>query len=163
MYHKKIEYTITKLLSITAMFLCAINFSYAQIENMQEGIFDKNAIYGSIGSAGLYFSATSYYERIITQNDKISSFVKAGYGGYSTWGGGAQYVIAQYGILTGSKKHHLEIGAGAGYFINEGPDLVDIPIAATIGWRIQSPRSNFIFRMGASLPEAIYIGIGFSF
>ena len=137
---------MTKILFIATIFWYSINYSYGQKENPQEKIFNKNAIYGSIGSGGLYFSATGYYERIITQNDKISSFVKAG-----------------YGILTGSKKHHLEIGAGAGYFINNGPDLVDIPITATIGWRIQNPRSNFIFRMGASLPEALYIGIGFSF
>ena len=154
---------MTKILFIATIFWCSINYSYGQKENPQEKIFNKNTIYGSIGSGGLYFSATGYYERIITQNDKISSFVKAGYGGYSTWGGGAQYVIAQYGILTGSKKHHLEIGAGPGYFINNGPDLVDIPISATIGWRIQNPSSNFIFRTGASLPEALYVGIGFSF
>ena len=59
-----------RILFIATIFWCSINYSYGQKENPQEKIVNKNAIYGSIGSGGLYFSATGYYERIITQNDK---------------------------------------------------------------------------------------------
>ena len=99
---------------------------------------------------------------MITQNSKISSFVKIGTGGYALWGIGGQYILAQYGILIGAKKHHLELGAGPNYFISG--DLVgELPFTTTLGWRIQKSGGNFIFRMGASLPEAVYIGLGVSF
>ena len=64
--------------------------------------------------------------------------------------------------LSGANKHHLELGAGPRYVINGGLQGY-LPFAATIGWRIQEPGGNFIFRMGVSWPEAVYIGLGFSF
>ena len=157
-----IKSTKTNLLIITTILLCAISSVYGQKENTQEVRFNKNAIYGNVGIGGLYFTATGYYERIITQKSKISTFVKVGAGGYEAWGVGGQYILAQYGILTGVKKHHLEIGAGPHYYLN-GDLQGDFPFSATIGWRVQKPGGKFIFRMGASWPEAIYVGLGVSF
>lgn len=157
-----IKRTKTNLLILTTILLCLINSVYGQNENIKEIGFNKNAIYGNVGIGGLYLTATGYYERIITQNNKISSFIKAGVGGYALWGVGGQFILAQFGILTGIKKHHLELGAGPNYFIN-GDLQGDLPFTATIGWRIQKPGGKSIFRMGASWPEAIYIGIGISF
>jgi len=139
-------------------FICTIKYCKAQ-----EASFNKNAIYGSVGSAGLYFSATAYYERIIKQkmwNKNISSFVRVGYGSEVHYGGEGTYILTQYGILTGAKTHHLEAAVGPNYFISGN---IDIPVSATLGWRIQKPESNFIFRMGIAVPEAIYLGLGFSF
>jgi uncharacterized protein (UPF0264 family) len=65
--------------------------------------------------------------------------------------------------LTGVKKHHLEIGAGPAYFISGDLKKGEQPITATIGWRNQKPGDNFMFRMGASWPEALYISLGVSF
>lgn len=142
--------------------LSSNGFVYGQKESINDVGFNKNAIYGNVGIGGLYFTATGYYERMITQNSKISSFIKVGAGGYSSWGDGGQYILAQYGILTGAKKHHLELGAGPNYFMN-GDIKGKLPFTATIGWRVQKPGGKFIFRMGVSFPEAFYIGLGGSF
>jgi hypothetical protein len=147
--------TITTLLSSTSIV-------YSQKESIKDTGFYKNAIYGNVGIGGLYFTATGYYERMMTQNSKVLSFVKVGFGGYSTWGDEGNYILGQFGVLSGANKHHLELGAGPRYVINGGLQGY-LPFAATIGWRIQEPGGNFIFRMGVSWPEAVYIGLGFSF
>lgn len=144
--------------------MLAIFFISMKKVSAQETVFNKNAVYASVGSAGLYFSATVYYERMIKQkmwNKNISSFVKVGYGTEAHYGGESTYIFGQYGILTGIKKHHLEISAGPNFFMS-GDDS-DIPVAATVGWRIQKPGGNFIFRMGVAIPEAAYISVGFTF
>jgi hypothetical protein len=151
---------------IIAFLLGSIKHGMAQGLMLQEIKFNNNAIYGNVGIGGLYFTATGYYERIITQNSKISSFVKVGFGAEDHWPageGGGMYLLAQYGLLTGAKTHHLEIGLGPSYFISGDFKGASPPISGTVGWRIQKPRGNFIFRMGASWPEAVYLGLGFSF
>ena len=144
----------------------SINLIYAQEAKSQEVEFNNNAIYGNVGYGGLYVTATGYFERMIKQkmwNRNISSFVRVGFGAEAHWEGGGMYVLAQYGLLTGAKTHHLEIGLGPSYFIS-GDLKGDVPpISGTVGWRIQKPGRNFIFRMGASWPEAVYLGLGFSF
>ena len=147
--------TITILLSSTSIV-------YSQKESIKDAGFYKNAIYGNVGIGGLYLTATGYYERMMTQNSKFLSFVKVGFGGYSTWGDEGNYILGQFGVLSGANKHHLELGAGPRYDINRGMQGY-LPFAATIGWRIQEPGGNFIFRMGVAWPEAVYIGLGFSF
>ncbi len=154
--------TNTMVLTIVTLVLCSNHFVYGQKENTQKIGFYKNAIYGSIGTTGFFASATSYYERMIAKRGKISSFVKVGAGTYETWGGNGTYVLAQYGILTGVKKHHLELGVGPTYFI-KGNVHEGLSGTATIGWRVQKPGESFMFRMGVSFPESIYIGIGISF
>lgn len=153
--HEKIRSLITLLLLFSA------SYSYAQEENAQGAGLNKNAIYGSVGIAGLYFTATGYYERILTQGGGISSFLRAGVGGYATWGDGGEYVLGQLGILTGRKAHHFEAGAGV-YAALSGDLQGTLPLTASLGYRIQKPGGNFIFRTGASWPEAVYVGIGFA-
>ena len=152
----------TDLLITISILLLSSGIVYSQKESIKDVGFNKNAIYGNVGIGGLVVTATGYYERMITQNSKISSFVKVGVGGYALAGDGGQYILAQYGILTGAKKHHLELGAGPNYFIN-GDLQGGLPFTLTLGWRIQNPGGKFIFRMGGSLPEMVYIGLGFSF
>jgi hypothetical protein len=149
---------------VIAILLCSVNFLFAQEEKSLENTLNKNAIYANAGTAGLYFTATAYYERILTQKRKIATFTKIGVGGYDTFEGDrGQYILAQYGLLTGAKKrHHLEVGAGPAYFIVENEDG-EVLFNATVGWRIQKPGGNFIFRTGLSFPEALYLGLGFSF
>ncbi|PZE17691.1 hypothetical protein DNU06_07630 [Putridiphycobacter roseus] len=128
--------------------------------------FNKNALSTNIGIGGLYFTATGYYERLLQQNKwqkNISSFVKFGYGAEAHWGGGGMYMLAQYGIFTGAKIHHLEISTGPNFFISGDLKGDFAPWSAALGWRVQKPGGNFIFRMGAAWPEAIYTGLGVSF
>jgi len=151
---------------IIVFFFCSINFVFGQQETPQGVSLNKNAIYANVGTAGLYFTATGYYERMITQSRKIATFAKIGIGGYGTIDeDSGEYILAQYGLLTGAKKkHHLEIGAGPAYSINDDDGVEgELLFTATVGWRIQKPGKNFMFRMGASFPEALYVGLGYSF
>jgi hypothetical protein len=155
--------SVKTILFITiTLLLASSSIVYGQKESIKDVGFYKNAIHGNVGIGGLYLTATGYYERMITQNSKVLSFVKVGFGGYSTWGDEGNYILGQFGILLGANKHHLELGAGPRYVINGGIQGY-LPFTATIGWRIQKPGGKFIFRMGVSWPEAVYIGLGFSF
>jgi len=156
-----VQNTKTMALIMVTVLLWSIKSVYGQKGKNGEIGFHKNAIYGSVGTTGFFGSATGYYERMISQRGKISSFIKVGAGTYESWGGSGSYILGQYGILTGVKKHHLELGAGPSYFTSGGPDA--LPLSATVGWRVQKPGGNFMFRMGFSYPESIYIGIGISF
>jgi len=153
-----------RIVVITLIILCSINYGYSQNEKPNDDLLNKNAIYGNIGTWGLYFTATGYYERMLKQhmwNKNISSFVKIGYGAEAHWVGEGIYLLAQYGLLTGAKTHHLEIGLGPIFYKG---DLKGIPpLSGNVGWRIQKPGGNFIFRMGVAWPEAFYLGLGFSF
>lgn len=154
-----VQHIKTIVLIVATISLSSIHPVYGQKKQVD---FHKNAVYGSVGTTVFYASATGYYERMVSQRGKISSLVKVGAGTYETLGGSGIYILGQYGILTGVKKHHLELGAGPAYFIKE--DLREgLFYTATIGWRIQKPGGKFIFRMGVSVPESIYIGIGISF
>ena len=157
----KISMKTILLITITIL-LSSTSIVYSQKESIKDAGFYKNAIYGNVGICGLYLTATGYYERMMTQNSKFLSFVKVGFGGYSTWGDEGNYILGQFGVLSGANKHQLELGAGPRYVINRGMQGY-LPFAATIGWRIQEPGGNFIFRMGVAWPEAVYIGFGFSF
>ena len=152
----------TILLITITILLSSTRIVYSQKKSIKDAGFYKNAIYGNVGIGGLYLTATGYYERMMTQNSKFLSFVKVGFGGYSTWGDEGNYILGQFGVLSGANKHHLELGAGPRYVINRGMQGY-LPFAATIGWRIQESGGNFIFRMGVAWPEAVYIGFGFSF
>ncbi len=143
--------------------LSAINFVYGQEDNNQKVKLYKNALYSNVGIGPIYFTGTGYYERMLTQKNKISTFVKIGIGGYSIWGTGGQYLLAQYGIITGAKRHHFELGAGPAYFLSGDLKEGEPPITATIGLRNQKPGGKFMFRMGISWPEALYFGLGVSF
>ncbi|MBN3582162.1 hypothetical protein JYB64_07165 [Algoriphagus aestuarii] len=146
--------------------ICLIPSLQAQSAPEQDPVqLYKNGLYGSLGFAGIYASATSNYERMVTQHfDKgiTATFVKVGIGVYGVWGGSGSYYYAQYGFLTGKRASHLEISAGPNFGFNED-GAESPPIAATIGYRHQKPERHFILRTGLALPESIYLGIGWSF
>ncbi len=155
-------------LTFISLFLLFLNNNaYSQdIKGQADAELNKNAVYGNIGSAVLYWTTTGYYERLIKQNmggnSNISSFAKIGFGGYATWGIGGNFLLAQIGLLTGAKRHHFEISAGPNSYLNG--DLKGFRFySALMGYRIQKPGGNFIFRTGIGLPEALYLGLGVSF
>ena len=157
---------INKLLLILSIFLYSINYALAQDVKIIESNQHKNRIYGSLGSVGIYGTATVYYERILKQNvfnQNISSFAKVGFGGEGHWGGGGAYVLAQYGLITGTKKHHFELGAGPNFFIIGDFEKTPIPLSGFMGWRFQKLDNQFFCRAGVGWPEAIYFSFGVSF
>ena len=157
--------TIFSLKGLVFILLLVSNTISAQTEkpNSIETKMFNNAIYGNVGFGGLYFSATAYYERMFQRNaqkSKISTFVKAGYGGAAYWEGESTYILGQFGILTGVRKNHLEVSAGLVKFLD---DYFSSPLSGSIGYRFQKPGGHFIFRTGVGWPEALYVGLGVSF
>lgn len=145
------------------LFLNLITIS-AQIENEQNALLKKNSIYGGLGYAVVYGTYSGFYERILKQNNRLSSFIKVGYGAYALAGSAepGKFVLAQYGIMMGRNKHHLELGAGPNWYLN-GELQSKIPFSATIGWRLQEPEGFTVLRAGISWPESIYFGFGVAF
>jgi len=158
--------TIFSIKGFAFILLLISNTISAQTEkqNSTENKMFSNAIYGSVGFGGLWFTATGYYERMFqgnAQKSKIKTFVKAGYGGAAYWEGESAYILGQFGILTGVKSHHLEVSAGLVKELDQ--HNVIFPVSGSIGYRIQKPKGHFIFRTGVGYPEALYIGLGVSF
>jgi len=155
---------LRKLTFLACLILACLSYSVSlQAQGNEINGFRKNSIYGSVGFAGLYGTATANYERIVNQSpDKLlsASFLKVGYGGYVAYADEGAFIYLQYGILLGKKSSHLELSAG-GHYIFDGS--MDSPLAATAGYRLQKPGSRFMFRTGIAYPESFYIGIGFSF
>lgn len=146
------------------MLLLSGQISIAQ-ENIppQYDAFRKNTFHGGLGFGGLIVTATLNYERMVTQHldKKVSAtFVKVGFGTYGSIDGSGQYLIPQYGFLTGSKANHLEVSVGPNFTLNG--DL-NLPVSANVGYRRQKPGKPFLIRTGVALPEAIYFGMGLSF
>lgn len=163
MKNKKTIFSIKGLAIILLLISNTIAAQNAKSDLKESKMFN-NAIYGSVGIGGLYFTATAYYERMFQRNvqkSKIATFVKLGYGGAAYWGGESPYVLGQFGILTGVRKHHMEVSAG----LVHSPDdsYVSSPLSGSIGYRFQKPDGHFIFRTGVGWPEALYVGLGVSF
>jgi hypothetical protein len=145
----------------------------------------KNAIYGNIGFVPVWGVINGAYERRIlkTGNALLNSlWAKVGGGYWLQVSSGGPHILAGVTALSGTGKNHLEVSLGfvslynysdykkdlASYQIlgNVEPsksDFVDNYVAGGIGYRFQNPENGFIFRTGVSFPEAIYIGLGFSF
>lgn len=144
---------------ISTLILYSISPMYAQHER-----FNKNALYGSFG-VSKFFTVTAFYERILTQKKGPSTFLKVGNGTYGGYAESGKYILLHYGILTGIKKHHLEISAGVNHFYSEKDNRSqsNTPFSGTIGWRLQKPGKHFVLRSGISWPEGLYFGLGRSF
>jgi hypothetical protein len=162
--------TILSIKGLVVILLFVSNTVAAQSEkpNLIENKMFNNAIYGSVGYGLVYVDATVYYERMFNRNaqESISTFVKVGYGvigvgvpGFE--GGPGNYILGQFGILTGVRKHHLEVSAGLTKYY--GDVDISIPWSVSIGYRFQKPGGNFIFRTGVGWIEGIYAGLGTSF
>lgn len=129
----------------------------------------NNAIYGSVGISleilgDAWFTGNVYYERMFQRNlqkSTTSTFLKVGLGNMAYWEGSSSYVMAQFGLLTGPEKHHLEVSAGLVKSLDKNYNI--FPLSGSIGYRMQKPNSHFIFRTGVGWPEALYIGLGTSF
>lgn len=164
----KMRINLITLKGLAVIFVMISNTIAAQNQESVESKMFNNAIYGSIGISmemlgESWFTANAYYERMFQKNEKksnISTFVKVGIGSMVYWEDASSYILGQYGILTGVKKHHLEASAG---FVKSLDEYYIFPLSGSIGYRIQKPNGHFIFRTGVGWPEALYFGLGVSF
>jgi hypothetical protein len=164
----KTNLKLLKRLSVVLVLISStVTAQTVKPDSIESKMFN-NAIYGSIGISleligESWFTGTAYYERMFQKNahkSNISTFVKVGYGGMVYWEGSDSYILGQYGIITGVKKHHLEASAG---FVKLLDEYDIFPLSGSIGYRFQKPKGHFIFRTGVGWPEALYFGLGVSF
>lgn len=157
-----------KTLAVMLLIFSFITNGYAQKESSTQTELNNNSIHINAGYLVLYATLNVNYERIIKQhmwNTNVSSFARVGVGIFEAWGTNGGYSMAQLGILTGESKHHLELSAGLSLDVPRfgyGDEPLGHPFAANIGWRIQKPSENGIFRLGIGL-EGVYCGLGFAF
>ncbi|MBT6236682.1 MAG: hypothetical protein HOI49_11410 [Bacteroidetes bacterium] len=144
------------------------NSGYSQNNNPSESKLDKNAIYISAGTSILWHGASITYERTHKEklfNKNISSFAKLGTGYYLMWdcepNYGGRWVFSNYGWLIGKRAHHFEVSTGMTYVFSG--DLKGLLPSGVIGYRYKKPEGQLIFRANASFPEALNLGVGFTF
>lgn len=150
------------ILALVFLMICFLSISQERQKEVIVKNYYPNAIYGSVGVGGLYFTATGFYERTLSYNGNLRTFAKVGVGGYALWGIGGIYGMGHLGLLTGPNNNHLELSAGYNRFFT-GDLQGDYPLSGTLGYRFQKPEGLLIFRTGISFPEAVYLGLGFSF
>ena len=137
----------------------------------------KNVIYVHGGFMGLWFTASSSYERqLFARHKRFSSYyyLRASGGAYATWGQDGPYGSLSLQAMYGKKKSHLELGLGFGGLYDKPGykysdktsskiDYIDWIPAATIGYRYQKPGGGFVFRTGMAFPESAYLSFGYAF
>ena len=165
---------IIKIICCTLFVLLSVRV-YPQDQN-----FDRNAIYGSLGSLLVFNTATIYYERTLTDVDlnwvkekrnqtvtkqtRLATFARIGYGGsYSIMDDKGKHVMTQLGFLVGTRSSFLEGTAGVAYNTNWFFGGTNILPTWNVGYRLQRHESPLIFRVGVGFPEMVNLGIGVSF
>lgn len=153
-------------------------------ETVQPGL-KKNAIYGTVGTVGIYGAAEGNYERMIAETGKgflKSYWARVGYGGYYSWEDSGSLFVIGLTALTGARKSHMEFNVGftstydrdsyeigvSNSSIGGDPkpaksEFRDYSPAGSIGYRFQKPGGSFIFRTGFGFPESLYVSLGFCF
>ncbi|MEL7001474.1 MAG: hypothetical protein AAFN93_01935 [Bacteroidota bacterium] len=162
--------------------LIAVNLSSALCQTREY----KNAIYGNLGFLPVSFGiSTINAERYlfgfgIKQKIKGSVSIRLGYGSWGDWGGEGKAYLGSFHFLSGHKKHHLEFGLGLVNFQEDIYDPIEIvnpdgtidfvfnekstnnsSMGINAGYRYTS--KYFLFRVGASWPETLYLGLGVTF
>jgi hypothetical protein len=128
--------------------------------------YRKNTLYGT---AGLFIMAgalgLSYERLLVAHPDRFvtSTWLKAQGGLFSFWEGKGPFWTVSVQALSGKQNHHLELGAGFGAIhYDQWQSLQLVPVMAA-GYRYQKPNGGFLFRAGLSVPELLFISLGFSF
>ncbi|OFY61463.1 MAG: hypothetical protein A2Y71_06395 [Bacteroidetes bacterium RBG_13_42_15] len=133
---------------------------------------NKNAIYGTLGLGPIYGTLIGNYEHSVYQpDDRFFSSIRAriGVGPWILWESGGIHYIATVQALSGKRKGHLEIGAGAVLIQNFTYNFSSVYSsklwpAGNLGYRYQKlENSGGVFRIGIGFPETLYLSLGFCF
>jgi len=102
--------------------LCALILYYGSVFSQSNdfkkngSLTGKNIIHFSLAPDIAYNAAAIYYDRVISQNDRLATFVRVGFGGWHTLlVDGGTNVIGQGGIILGSNNKRFEASAGVAY------------------------------------------------
>ncbi len=159
----KLQKLITILLFITL--LIQIQTITAQSEMVKS--YNKNVIHGSLG---LFLTANTFYDRILSNYNsetKFAVFSRVGYSLYAipSMNGSSigNMLSLQGGFFTGKKFSHFETTLGMLYQNSFDDDYSAFRPALSIGYRGHKPGGKFMFRIGVGFPELMYTGVGYSF
>lgn len=138
---------------------------HAQQDSMKvsEKLYPKNVIHGSVGTLLIGFTASVFYDRILSESEngsKFSTFMRLGYQENIFLFTQGRAFTLEGGMLTGRNFGHFEAALGISYLQN-GVDF--FRPAFSVGYRGQQPNGNFMFRTGLGFPELAYFGIGLAF
>ena len=182
---------LISIFKVTTIFLFLITsvpvIAQFQADNLKEDTVVKNynhVIYGN--GAGIYipFGIIAYswsinYEYFF-EPKKTNYSLRVGLGigtGTSEYGiyeengdGPSNFINPRVVLLTGKRNSHFELSGGAyikflHYQISNTESVSETSTkpSLTIGYRYQKPKGGFMFRTGFSIPETIYVGLGYSF
>lgn len=149
-------------------------------------VINKNTFYGTAGFFLIWGTIQGNYERLLWRPDKgfiKSLWGRAGAGGWVTWGATGTFYSIGATMLTGSRNNHIEFNLGLSNLIqrhsyiiyyefpsiwptnpeSEGPYNKSLIPMAGAGYRFQRPDGTFLFRGGISVPESVYLSLGFCF
>lgn len=176
----KIILTVITLIILSKGFAQETEFGGAKEE------LKRNVIYGTGGTVIVAVYGGVSYERMLFNIEERfcnSIWLNAGFGAFNCcWESWEATYNLRGSYLTGLGKNHLEITLGssaifdkrgyslsvsnASYFGKPVPSKLEnthFHPAGSIGYRLQKPGGNFIFRTGFGFPESLYISLGVSF
>jgi hypothetical protein len=133
-------------------------FCYGQ-DSAETPNIPKNLIYGSFGSAIYKYTYNFFYERTFISEASSSAGIRLGGGyieGYTNRGSNfnVQLVVVAEG---------LELGLGMTFREYAADKSQHKSVAFNLGYRGFTKNRVFLYRFGVSLPEAVYVGVGFGF
>ena len=127
----------------------------------KESLLNKNNIYGE-GHIGIFSQIVLNYERKVFSYKSLSCYGRLGAGyGVNLYDGlfdavGGVGGLGALTMLTGKKKHHFELNAGA-FIGDENGNKFIFPLL-NFGYRYQKPGIDRIFRVNVGI---ISLGISF--
>ena len=177
---------VTKLIILSFLiFSFKISFAQSSYSDSLSNKINKNNIYINLGFVPVYGALNINYERLFKRTKKgfFKSYMAKLSGGYwISWISSGPHCTIGFSALTGSKSSHLETHIGISTMFNKSiyndsvfdsqyngdpaPKKIDYVFFApslSIGYRYQKPGSPLLLRLGISIPEATYIGLGICF
>jgi hypothetical protein len=155
-----------RIFLIILLSLVTFQVTFSQEGKANDGHYNKNAIYGSL-SFPMFYYLLNYDRQIIRINkDKIALNMSFSYGGFSNLGAVGKTINLCSNIIFGENKHHFETDIGIAFnrvHASQGKPPPPIGPCVNIGYRIQQKHKPFVLRTGISIPQGIFLSIGFAF
>lgn len=120
--------------------------------------FPQNSVFFTAGIPSFSFT----YERLLKQKDNRLVYLRVLPGAFNDviTGDWTAYLSAMPTWVFGKGKKHLELGAGLTLIDPKYPQLWG---AVCVAYRYHNPETNFLFRVGGSVPEGAFISLGKAF
>jgi hypothetical protein len=119
----------------------------------------KNLVYASVGSVLFPYTVNGFYERSLLRDENISLGVRLGIGKFEGFANSGMNYNAQLML----NLFFAEAGLGITQRVFDVSEEEGMSFAFNLGLRLYTKNRIFMFRGGVSLPEGLYVGVGFGF